>query len=699
MPGLAFRQIRHGGIRKVGDKTMMTIRGQTKLFTKRRKRLGRWRYFVTLLSALIVFCTVYALILPAITMERETVCGIAAHEHTQDCFDSGGELICSLVEHQHNEECYPAPGETVSATENVEETTAETPTEVPTEAETEEPIVVVKRGSQLAATGESTVDAVSYKKQIEKLSADEDDYSYRLHLTVDGSSLEGSTTTTEEGDSTGIVLLIDVTKDFTATTTDEKSKLEVIQGIVNNYINQFSVSQRNKISVILVKGEQSGSINSNGTVEIKKGWEGYEPISIGNQQIRFTANFKAGLVEAGQFISSADTDKTAVVFITNSNPQWSVTDSGQVDRTVTNESDAKTATMNYLPTFFNTYSETDLYILDVEQASEKHETPQAMGEYIESVGRGKYFTAGSSTELIDSFDEIITTIIPGDKTANLSVSDTLSSNVEYLGNSTATLTLGSTSTDVTNDLVINGSTVSYSHADEIEGSYKLEIAFDIKTAEGLYKPEEGYPNTGDPDTDYGANATSSGQAGFFSNSDGGLSFTLNGTPFTDMFKHPVVQAPDKPQPKTQTVRITKHWADSLEPSQVQMQLYEQDGSTYRLIDTVILDSQQDAAGSYTYTFSDGEVEKELYLVENDIGTLPLYSDHEVTINLGEGDIQAAKLNLTPDGEPLEITVTNWPKASMPATGGIGTYPLMIGGVLLILIASTMIIHKKKQNSK
>lgn len=677
---------------------MMTIRGQTRLFTKRRKRLGRLRYFATFLSAVIVFCTVYALILPAITMERTAFCGLEVHEHTDACFDSSGELICSLVEHQHNEECYLAPGETLPPTESVEETTAEAPTEAPTQAETEEPIVVVKRSASLAATGESTADAVIYKKQIEKLGGD-DDYTYRLHLTVDGSSLEGSTTTTEEGDSTGIVLLIDVTKDFTATTTDNKSKLEVIQGIVNNYINQFSVSQRNKISVILVKGEQSGSINSNGTVEVKKGWDGYETISIGNQQIRYTANFKAGLVEAGQYIKSADTDKTAVVFITNSNPQWSVTDTGDVDRTVTNESEAKTATMNYLPTFFNTYPETDLYILDVEQASEKHETPQAMGEYIESVDRGKYFTAGSSTELIDSFDDIITTIIPGDKTTNLSVTDTLSANVEYVGNPTATLTLGSTSSDVTNDLVISGSTISYSHADEIEGPYKLEIAFDIKTKDGLYfDPDVGYPNTGDPDTDYGSNTTSSNQPGFYSNSDAGLGFTLNGTPFTGTFKHPVVQAPDKPQPKTQTVKVTKHWADSLCPSPVQFKLYEENGGTYTEIAQLDLSGEQDASDSYTYTFPDGETSKELYLVESDIGTLPLYSGETVAINLGTGETQAQKLTLTPDGEEIEITVTNWPKTSMPATGGTGTYPLMIGGALLVLIALGMLIYKRKQNS-
>jgi LPXTG-motif cell wall-anchored protein len=167
-------------------------------------------------------------------------------------------------------------------------------------------------------------------------------------------------------------------------------------------------------------------------------------------------------------------------------------------------------------------------------------------------------------------------------------------------------------------------------------------------------------------------------------------------PFTDTFKHPVVQAPDKPQPKTQTVSITKRWADSLTLSPVQFKLYETDGDTYQLVGSVDLDGVQNAEGTYTYTFSDSETEKELYLVENDVGTLPLYSGDEVTINLGEGDIRAAKLILTPDSEPLEITVTNWPKAVMPATGGIGTIWLTAGGLLLILIGSGALIIKRKK---
>ena len=684
----------------------MTRNRRVRSFVKQHKRLGRWRYAVTVLTAVIVFCTVYALILPAITMERATVCGYVEHAHTKECFTADGELICTITEHTHTDACCPSDKEAdqTAATPDEASPAAELTT---VQAEKAAPLRVVRAHRDLAKTGTG---AITGSKQIEHFGGD-DSYDYRLHLTVDGSTLEGSSTTTEHGESTGIVLLIDVTKDFIATTSDEQSKLEVIQNIVNNYINQFSVNQRNKISVILVKGEQSGSINSPGTVEVKKAWEGYEPITIGNQQIRYTANFKAGLVKAGEFLSTADTDKTAVVFITNSNPQWSVTDTGEPDRTVTNESEAKTATMNYLPTFFSTYPETDLYILDVEQASEVHATPQAMGEYIEEEHRGGYFTAGSSTELIDSFDEIITTIIPGDKTKNLIVTDVLSGNVEFADsrNLTATLYTGynsstdtwssmATYTESDDELSVSGDTVTFSRPDEIDGSFKLEISFDIKTADEVYKdtttyPSTGYPNIGDADTDWGSNNTSSGKAGYYSNADSGVSYTINGTDASAAFARPVVQAPSV----TKDINVTKHWSGNLVPQAITLTLYTESGGTYTVLDTISLSAVQDAEGSYTYTFPSGETAKTIYLVEGSaVDTLPMYSGATAKINLGSGEADAAVITLTSDGSDVSVTVTNWPTTQMPATGGTGTTPFIMIGSALILIAGSVLIFRRKR---
>lgn len=73
---------------------------------KDKARLKRWRKMILCLSCVVVFCTVYALILPAITLERKTVCGQEEHSHTEECYSSDGQLTCGKTEHIHTESCY-----------------------------------------------------------------------------------------------------------------------------------------------------------------------------------------------------------------------------------------------------------------------------------------------------------------------------------------------------------------------------------------------------------------------------------------------------------------------------------------------------------------------------------------------------------------------------------------------------------------
>ena len=60
---------------------------QENKFLQRQKRRKRWYRAVSILSCVVVFCTVYALILPAITMEKETYCG-EDHTHTLACYSN-----------------------------------------------------------------------------------------------------------------------------------------------------------------------------------------------------------------------------------------------------------------------------------------------------------------------------------------------------------------------------------------------------------------------------------------------------------------------------------------------------------------------------------------------------------------------------------------------------------------------------------
>lgn len=71
---------------------------------KRRKKVRRYKMF-TVLAAVVVFCTTYSLIMPAITMETPQ-CGLEEHTHGSDCYDT--KLVCTQEEsgHTHGDGCY-----------------------------------------------------------------------------------------------------------------------------------------------------------------------------------------------------------------------------------------------------------------------------------------------------------------------------------------------------------------------------------------------------------------------------------------------------------------------------------------------------------------------------------------------------------------------------------------------------------------
>lgn len=73
---------------------------------RRNKRHRFFRKLVQLLCCFVIFCTTYALILPAITLEQQAFCGLDEHLHGTGC--SPGELICSNTDsiHKHTTECY-----------------------------------------------------------------------------------------------------------------------------------------------------------------------------------------------------------------------------------------------------------------------------------------------------------------------------------------------------------------------------------------------------------------------------------------------------------------------------------------------------------------------------------------------------------------------------------------------------------------
>ena len=108
-------------------------------YTRVHKRKRLRHRVVTVLAGVVVFCTTYALILPAITLEKQCdipehthtdacyaqvtsvekrvpACSaktLEIHRHTADCYDADGNLTCGyadFVVHRHDSRCYDEKG-------------------------------------------------------------------------------------------------------------------------------------------------------------------------------------------------------------------------------------------------------------------------------------------------------------------------------------------------------------------------------------------------------------------------------------------------------------------------------------------------------------------------------------------------------------------------------------------------------------
>lgn len=134
-----------------------------KKLLKDKARLKKWKRITLALSCVVVFCVVYALTLPAITLEGKTICGMEEHTHTEECYQDD-KLICDKEEHQHTEDCYEKE-------EQVEEQPVEEENEV-----LNEPEETVQPDTQITSQEEEKVSEDEPKMVEDQTTTEQTDY-------------------------------------------------------------------------------------------------------------------------------------------------------------------------------------------------------------------------------------------------------------------------------------------------------------------------------------------------------------------------------------------------------------------------------------------------------------------------------------------------------------------------------------------
>ena len=93
---------------------MQALLRKIRQILKDRRTRKFFTRFVASVAAIVVFVTTYALILPAITLEKTAACGIEEHQHSDSCYEE--RLVCGQEEsdgHHHAEGCYSVTRELV----------------------------------------------------------------------------------------------------------------------------------------------------------------------------------------------------------------------------------------------------------------------------------------------------------------------------------------------------------------------------------------------------------------------------------------------------------------------------------------------------------------------------------------------------------------------------------------------------------
>ena len=100
-----------------------------------KERFKKWKRIMLALSCVVVFITVYALTIPAVTL----ACDKEEHVHTTECYNENNELICTKEEHTHSEDCYEKEEQEQDPVEEEDEDVVQDETQVASNEEMAKP--------------------------------------------------------------------------------------------------------------------------------------------------------------------------------------------------------------------------------------------------------------------------------------------------------------------------------------------------------------------------------------------------------------------------------------------------------------------------------------------------------------------------------------------------------------------------------
>ena len=191
--------------------------------------------------------------------------------------------------------------------------------------------------------------------------------------------------------------------------------------------------------------------------------------------------------------------------------------------------------------------------------------------------------------------------------------------------------------------------------------------------------------TGDPDTDYGVNDTSSEKPGFRSNKAAYVDYSASGEDNTLFYPHPVVQVREN----TGSLTISKEVINGDLEEEFAFELILTDAEGNPITDIPESESYEVLEnGVIRFTLTHGQSITVTDIPAGTSITLTEVSHDGYTVRIKEGGqtLTAGDQYTFVFADDRELTVVNNAGAELPATGGSGTKVITYGGIAIMLIA-------------
>ena len=258
-----------------------------------RRRYKTWQQIVAVLGFITVFCTTYALILPAITLESspDAICGKEEHTHTSDCYKRVPVLVCT-EDHEHTDDCYVMDSVVICGKEEHKHSAACFPKEEKV-VEPENPTTVAEGEEKVKDTAEvktSDKTKASETKGSEESKASETKGSEESKASETKGSEETKASETEASETSEATETQTTLADLLEGTTliDETSATEVteetepseIEEELEEYESKTVIRRAGLLNPKMMKTESESPMQLKKTVSSKPNDDGYYTITL-----------------------------------------------------------------------------------------------------------------------------------------------------------------------------------------------------------------------------------------------------------------------------------------------------------------------------------------------------------------------------------------------------------------------------------